>query len=70
MSEKVLVLKVEGMTCQGCVNNVTNALKAVRGAGEVRVSLEGKKASIHFDPDKANDGMFREAIIKAGYKVG
>ena len=69
MSEKLLVLKVEGMTCQGCVNNVTNALKAVRGSGEVRVSLEEKRASVHFDPDKANDGMFRNAIIKAGYLV-
>ena len=34
------VLKITGMTCGGCVNGVTKALKAVLGVSDVFVSLE------------------------------
>jgi copper chaperone CopZ len=32
-------LKVTGMTCGGCTNNVTHALQAIEGADDVEVSL-------------------------------
>ena len=34
------ILKITGMTCGGCVNGVTKALKAVLGVSDVFVSLE------------------------------
>ena len=33
---------VEGMSCEGCVNTVTSALKAVPGVKSVEVSLKDK----------------------------
>lgn len=35
-----VVIKVGGMSCQGCVKNVTGALSATPGVGSVVVSLE------------------------------
>ncbi|MBC7500788.1 MAG: heavy-metal-associated domain-containing protein [Herminiimonas sp.] len=32
------LLKVTGMTCGGCISNVTHALKAITGVGDVKVS--------------------------------
>jgi copper chaperone len=38
---------VEGMTCQGCVNAVTNAIKARLADAEVSVELEGGKVTVN-----------------------
>ena len=43
---KRLVVGVAGMSCQGCVNNVTSVLQALPGVSEVKVSLEEAKADI------------------------
>ena len=37
---------VGGMSCQGCVKNVTAVLKALPGVSEVKVALEAGTASI------------------------
>ena len=38
---------VEGMTCQGCVNAVTNAIKTKIADAEVSVELEGGKVTVN-----------------------
>ncbi len=68
--EKILVLNVYGMHCQGCVNNVTNALTSLKGVGDVQVNLEEKKVTIMFDGDRASLGHVKKAITKSGYLVG
>lgn len=40
------IFKVGGMTCQGCVNAVTKAIKRVDAAAEVSVDLPAGKVSI------------------------
>lgn len=37
---------VEGMTCSGCVNAVTKAIKAKDGSAEVNVDLETRKVQV------------------------
>ncbi len=39
-------LRVEGMTCEGCVRSVTRALQAVEGVQEVQVTLEPGEAVV------------------------
>jgi copper chaperone len=70
MQEKVLVLKVGGMTCEGCVKNVTNILRSIEGVGRAEVSLEKKRATVWFDGGKANEEKIRGAIRREGYLVG
>jgi copper chaperone len=63
------VLKVDGMTCGGCVRSVTNVLKALPGVADAEVSLEKSEARVTFDPSQANPAAFRKAIEGAGYET-
>lgn len=63
------VLKVNGMTCGGCVRSVTNVLKALPGVADAEVSLEKSEAKVTFDPARAKPGALRKAIEDAGYEA-
>jgi len=63
------VLKVDGMTCGGCVRSVGNVLKAVPGVTSAEVSLEKSEAKVTFDPVVANLAALRKAIEDAGYEA-
>jgi copper chaperone len=63
------VVGVDGMSCQGCVKNVTGVLQALPGVEQVEVSLEAKQASIVFDPARVGAAQFRQAIEGAGFDV-
>ena len=43
-------IRVEGMSCGGCVRSVTGALQALPGVTEAAVSLEASEARVRFDP--------------------
>lgn len=62
-------IQIDGMTCGGCVNSVTNTLKQVDGVMGVNVSLADNNAVIDFDDDKTNVDSLKEAIEDAGYDV-
>ena len=64
-----IVLRIGGMSCQGCVKNVTGVLQALPGVDRVDVSLEAGQASITFEPEKANVSQFKQAIEDAGFDV-
>lgn len=61
------VLKVDGMTCGGCVSSVTRVLKALPGVVDVQVSLEKGEARVDFDPAAVSIAQFKGAINDAGY---
>jgi len=66
---KRLVVGVAGMSCQGCVKNVTGVLLALPGVSEVKVSLEEAKAEIAYDPLLVRPTQFKAAIEDAGFDV-
>ena len=66
---EAVTLKVEGMTCGGCVAGVTRVLKAVPGVGDVAVTLAPGEAKIAFDPARTGVAALRAAIEGAGYDV-
>jgi copper chaperone len=61
-------MNVTGMTCGGCVSKVTNALTAVPGVGQVKVSLPGK-ASVEFDEKLTSRERLHTVVQDAGYGV-
>ncbi len=61
-------LKVDGMTCGGCVRSVTKAIAKVPGVADVNVSLEDRTAHVTFDPARVNRAAIRQAVIDAGYE--
>ena len=62
-------LKVTGMTCGGCTNNVTRALKAVHGVGDVKISLSAGEATVQYDERLTSPGQLKSAVKRAGYGV-
>ena len=64
-----IIIKVAGMSCQGCVKNVTGVLLALPGVSEVKVSLEEARAEIAYDPSLVKPTQFKSAIEGAGFDV-
>jgi copper chaperone len=62
-------LKIKGMTCDNCVQSVTEALKAVDGVKMAKVSLADETAQVTFDPKSATRDQLKAAIQNAGYDV-
>ena len=63
------VLNVEGMSCSHCVNAVTKAVTALEGISGVNVDLEGKTATVDYDPDQVSLDSIKEAIEEEGYEI-
>ena len=62
-------LKVTGMTCGGCISNVTQALKAIPGVGDVTVSLSAGEAAVQYDERLTSPDQLKSAVKGAGYGV-
>jgi len=60
-------IKVEGMTCGGCVASVKRALQQIEGVETVEVSLDQAQARVQYDPARVNESQLRSAIEDAGF---
>jgi copper chaperone len=73
MTMQTETLKVTGMTCGGCVNNVTRALVAIDGVHDVKVTLStGKVASevnVQYDEQFTSPDSLKLAIKEAGFGI-
>ncbi len=65
MKKKILI---EGMSCQHCVNHVTEALEEFCGVKSVNVDLDNKNAVVEL-AHPVDDAKFKEAVDEAGYEV-
>ena len=61
------VIKVGGMSCQGCVKNLTGVLGAMAGVSSVEVSLEAGEARVVFDAQRVRRDELVHAIEDAGF---
>jgi copper chaperone len=68
MSE-TLQLTVTGMTCGGCENAVTRAVRRLDGVEAVTASHVASQVAVTFDGGKVTAGMIRERIEALGYTV-
>lgn len=57
------------MTCAGCSNHISTALKAVDGVIEQSVEYPGDLATITYDPVKTSPETIIKVIEKTGYKA-
>lgn len=62
-------IKVEGMSCGGCVKSVTGVLTALDGVAKAEVSLEQKQAVVEFDATKATRDQLKAVIEDAGFEA-
>jgi copper chaperone len=61
------IIKVGGMSCQGCVKNVTGVLTALEGVVSAEVSLEAEEAQVAYDPARVSRDALKGAIEDAGF---
>jgi len=66
---QIETFKIAGMTCGGCTDKVTRALKAVAGVGDVQVSLSNGEATVQFDEHSTSLAQLKTAVREAGYGV-
>ncbi|MBD5801686.1 Copper chaperone CopZ [Azoarcus sp. Aa7] len=62
-----VTIKVEDMSCGGCVRNVTTVLKALPGVSDAQVSLDAAQAVVRYDPAKVSVEAMRAAVEDAGF---
>lgn len=61
------VIRIGGMSCQGCVKNITSVLTAMAGVSSVEVSLEAGEGRVAFDPQMVSRDALVNAIEDAGF---
>jgi copper chaperone len=62
-------IKVDGMSCGGCVKSVTGVLTALDGVAKAEVSLEQKQAVVEFDAAKVTRDQLKAVIEDAGFEA-
>jgi len=63
------LLRVTGMTCNGCVKHVGAALRDVPGVAVVEVLLVDQKAKVIHDPEQSPVPILLAAVEGAGYSA-
>ena len=66
---KKKILKIDGMTCQHCVNTVTETVTMIIGVERVEVNLEEKNAIIEYEESQVQLEKISKQIIEAGFEV-
>ena len=61
-------LSVTGMSCNGCEQNVENALQSLDGVSRVEADHEADTVSVVVD-DAVTDDNLTAAIERAGYDI-
>ncbi|MEC0128000.1 cation transporter [Paenibacillus pabuli] len=64
---KNIVLKVQGMSCQHCVNSIEGALKEINVSG--KVNLVDDSVEVTYDEGQVSLEKIEEVIEEQGYEV-
>ena len=62
-------IKVEGMTCQHCVETITDALNNITGLNTVNVDLVKKEVSVIFNENETELKKISDKIIEVGFEL-
>ena len=69
MSKAKITLKVEGMSCEHCVNTVTKTLNELDGVKKAKVNLKRGQAAVTYDSDIVMVDELISAVEEAGYNA-
>lgn len=67
MSEETVRLRVEGMSCQHCVQTVERALLQTPGVTAATVDLGGAEAVVRYDPGQVEADELLALVEEIGY---
>jgi copper chaperone len=69
MKMQMEIIKIDGMTCMGCVNSVKTVLEKIPGVSSADVSLEQKQVAVAYNPAVTHSAQLEGAIKEAGFEV-
>jgi copper chaperone len=61
------LIKLGGMSCQGCVKNIVEVLTALPGVASAEVSLAANEAKVAYDSQSISRAALLCAIEDAGF---
>lgn len=64
---KQVIMNVNGMSCQHCVNSIEKAIKEI--GGSAFVDLSNNKVTVEYDENKLSMDDIKTAIEEQGYDV-
>lgn len=68
--QQTIVIPIKGMTCEGCITNVTKTLNSLHGVTKIEVSLEERQAKVSYDAKKILPDTITTTINDLGFKAG
>ena len=67
MANQTRIIKIDGMTCGGCVASVHTATDGIDGVETISVDLADNLATVTFDDSKTSAEAIASAIEEAGF---
>jgi Cu+-exporting ATPase len=62
-------LKLQGMSCASCANNIEDAIRSVEGVAECNVNFGAEQATIAYDSRQTTVAQIQQAVDAAGYSA-
>ncbi|TQR20774.1 copper chaperone CopZ [Psychrobacillus vulpis] len=62
-------LKVQGMSCNHCVNSIEGSVGELAGVSTVKVDLAAGEVVVDFDNEKTSLEQIKETIEEQGYDI-
>lgn len=62
-------LKLRGMSCASCANNIEAAIRSVPGVDACNVNFGAEQATVSYDADKTDIATIKAAVDEAGYSA-
>lgn len=66
---ELATLKVEGMSCNHCVNAIESNVGNLQGVSNVKVNLDNGTVEVRFDESKVSKEAMIDVIEDQGYDV-
>ena len=63
-----ITLQIEGMSCQHCVQTVTESLSSLAGVKSVKVNLSQDQAVVKFATKQVEVSQMEDAVNQAGFQ--
>ena len=67
MANQTRIIKIDGMTCGGCVASIHNATADIEGLDDISIELADNQATVTFDDSKTSVETIAAAIEDAGF---
>jgi Cu+-exporting ATPase len=67
MATDQATLRLRGMSCASCANNIEQAIRSVPGVVKCSINFAAEQASITYDPKRTDLGAIQNAVSEAGY---